>query len=137
MKDVTTGTDTRDPRPLHQPLLGFDLHAETEALRAEPAWAEHGRTAKTLIKAGQLRIVVVALRAGGSIGDDDVYAPLAIQVLTGAVRADRAGDATDLPSGGLAVFEEGPGWQVTAVEDSIVLLTVTWPPERATEPAFI
>jgi hypothetical protein len=137
MKDVTTGTDTRAPRPIHRSLLTFDLDQELERLTAEPAWAEHGRTAKTLAKTPTFRVVLMQLRAGGSIGDDDVWAPLTVQVLQGRVRSTR-GDATvDLGRGGLTWFEDGPGWEVTAIDDSVLLLSVTWPPERAVEPAFV
>jgi hypothetical protein len=137
MKDITTGTDTREPRPLDRPLLAFDLAAELESLRTEPGWVEHGRTSKTLAKAPTFRLVLTLLRAGGTVGDDDVWSPIAVQVLDGAARADREGRSVDVPDGGLVWFDEGPGWQVTAVEDAALLLAVTWPPERAIEPTFV
>ena len=137
MKDVTTGTDTREARPLDRSLLAFDLTAELESLRSEPSWSEHGRTSKTLAKSPTFRIVLTVLRAGGTVGDDDVWSPIAVQVLGGAVRADREGQSVDVPDGGLVWFDDGPGWQVTAVEDAALLLAVTWPLERAVEPSFV
>lgn len=137
MNDVTTGTDTRPSRPMHQPLLGFDLHAEIERLTAEPAWAEHGRTSKTLAKTPTFRVVLTVLRAGASVGDDDVWSPLAVQVLRGRVDAVRGAATLPLAAGGLAWFEEGPGWRVTATDDAALLLSVSWPPERAVEPSFV
>jgi quercetin dioxygenase-like cupin family protein len=137
MKDVTTGTDTREPRPLDRALLAFDLSAELEALRSEPGWVEHGRTSKTLAKAATFRVVLTLLRAGGTVGDDDVWSPMAVQVLGGAVRAERDGQSVDVPDGGLVWFDSGTGWQVTAVEDAALLLALSWPEERAIEPAFV
>jgi len=137
MKDVTTGTDTREPRPLDRALLAFDLRAEVESLRSEPGWAEHGRTSKTLTKSPTFRIVLTLLRAGETIGDDDVWSPIAVQVLGGAVRADHDGQSVDVPDGGLAWFEAGSGWRVTAVQDAALLLAVSWPLERSVEPTFV
>ena len=137
MKDVTTGTDTRPARPIHRPLLAFDLAGEIEQLAAEPAWAEHGRTSKTLAKMPSFRVVLTMIRAGGSIGDDDVYAPLSVQVLGGEVRVAHAGEPIEVGAGGLAWLEAGPDWRVTAVEDAALLLSISWPPERSVEPAFV
>jgi quercetin dioxygenase-like cupin family protein len=137
MKDVTTGTDTREPRPLDRALLAFDLSAELESLRSEPGWVEHGRTSKTLAKAATFRVVLTLLRAGGTVGDDDVWSPMAVQVLGGAVRAARDGQSVDVPDGGLVWFDSGTGWQVTAVEDAALLLALSWPEDRAIEPAFV
>ena len=138
MKDVTTGTDTREPRPMHRGLLTFDLVVEAEALRAEPAWAEYGRAAKTLAHTPTFRVVLTALRAGGSIGEEEAHAPMTVQVVTGAARADRDGaQSIELPNGGLAWFDGGPGWRVTALVDAVLLLAISWPAERSTEPASI
>jgi hypothetical protein len=137
MKDVTTGTDTRPPRPTHEALLAWDLAGEIEQLAAEPGWAEHGRTSKTLAKRPTFRLVLTLLRTNGSIGEDDVWSPLAVQVLGGAVRAEQDGRSVDVAPGGLAYFDEGPGWKVTATEDAALLLAVTWPPERTVEPSFV
>jgi hypothetical protein len=136
MKDVTTGTDTRAPRSLHPPLLGIDLAHEIDQLSAEPAWAEHGRTAKTLAKSATFRVVLTLLRAGGSIGDDDVWSPLTVQILGGRVHAEQGDASIAAGPGSLVWFEEGPGWTVRADEDAALLISLTWPPERTGEPAF-
>lgn len=137
MKDVTTGTDTRPPRPTHRDLLGFDLDEEIDRLIAEPAWAEHGRTAKTLAKSPTFRVMLTVLRARGSIGDDDVWAPLTIQVVRGRVTVTHADASVEVAAGGVVWLEDGPGWDVTALEDAALLLSFSWPPERTVEPAFV
>lgn len=134
MKDVTTGTDTREPRALHDSIMTFDLPAELEALRAEPAWAEYGRAAKTLAKAATSRLVLALVRAGREVGDDDTWGPLAVHVLEGTVTADREGSAERVGPGGIAWFSAGGGWRARAVEDAALLISVTWPEDRAEEP---
>lgn len=132
MKDMTTGTDLRQARVMDPAVLGVDLMAEAERLRGEPSWMEHGRASKTLAKASQFRLVLSLLRAGGEIGEDDAWAPLAVHVLQGAASATRGQDGTELVAGGLAWFGEGAGWSVRATEDAILLLAMSWPDERAT-----
>jgi hypothetical protein len=137
MKDVTTGTDTREPRPVAEALATFDLPGELDQLAAEPAWAEYGRTSKTLMKTPHLRLVLTLLRAGGSIGEDDVWAPIGVEVLSGEIRATQATDDVTVRPLGLTVFREGPGWRVTATRDSALLLVISWSPERTVEPSFV
>jgi quercetin dioxygenase-like cupin family protein len=62
---------------------------------------------------------------------------MAVQVLGGAVRAARDGQSVDVPDGGLVWFDAGTGWQVTAVQDAALLLALSWPEDRAIEPAFV
>jgi hypothetical protein len=131
MKDVTTGTDTRVSRALHEPVMTFDLEGEVERMRREPAYADHGRTSKTLAKAPAFRVVLTLIRAGGHVGEDDAWSPLAVQVLEGAVMAGRGDDLAPLGRGGLAWFSSGPGWSVEAREDSVLLISMSWPEERA------
>lgn len=133
MKDMTTGTDLRQPRSMDPSVLGVDLMAEAERLRGEPSWAAHGRAAKTLAKAPQFRVVLSLLRAGREIGEDDAWAPLAVQVLRGSATASRGQDGAELDAGGLAWFGEGPGWRVRATEDAVLLISMSWPEERAAD----
>ncbi|HET7725712.1 MAG TPA: hypothetical protein VFK54_00155 [Candidatus Limnocylindrales bacterium] len=124
---VTSGTDTREPRALHPAVDVFDLGAEIDALRAEPAWREHGRAAKTLAKAPTQRLVLTLVRAGGEVGDDDTRGPLTLQVLEGRVTAGRGTEALAVPTGGVAWFAAGPGWSARADTDAALLLGVGWP----------
>jgi hypothetical protein len=133
MKDVTTGTGTRASRALHEPVMTFDLGGEIERMRGEPAYSEHGRTAKTLAKAPAFRVVLTVIRAGGHVGEDEAWAPLAVQVLEGAVHAGRGEDRVAVDRAGMVWFSEGPGWAVEAREDSALLLFVTWPEERVAD----
>jgi len=128
---VTSGTRTRDPRQLHPSVETFDLRAEMEALRGEPAWREHGRVAKTLAKAPTYRLVLSLVRAGGEVGDDDTWGPLTLQVLQGAVLVGRGSDTHRVPEGGVAWFSAGPGWSARAESDAVLLLGITWPEEQA------
>ncbi|MFL5756680.1 MAG: hypothetical protein ACJ77N_10315 [Chloroflexota bacterium] len=131
MKEMTTGTDTRESRELRGEVMAFDLLDEVERLRAEPEWAERGRTSKTLAKAPEFRLVLTLLREGAEIGDADAHAPLAVQVLDGRILAGRSEERVDIDRGGVAWFSPGPGWHARAASDAALLLAMAWPEERA------
>ena len=128
---TTSGTDTRQARALHPSIEVFDVRAEIDALRREPAWREHGRAAKTLAKAPTQRLVLTLVRAGGEVGDDDTRGPLTLHVLEGKVSAGRGTDTLAVPTGGVAWFAAGPGWSARADTDAALLLGVGWPEELA------
>jgi len=128
---MTSGTRTRDPRELHPSIETFDLSAEVESLRREPAWREHGRVAKTLAKAPTYRLVLSLVQAGGQVGDDDAWGPLTLQALQGAVLVQRGTESHRVPEGGLAWFSAGPGWSARAESDAVLILGITWPEEQA------
>ena len=56
------------------------------------------------------------IRAGGTVGDDDVWSPLAVQVLAGSARASQQDRSVDLPTGGLVwLFANVTVWFSRAV----------------------
>ena len=128
--EQTSGTDEREPRTLMQAVETFDLAAEVERLTSEPEWSRD-RNAVTLAKATNFRVVLVALRGGAEIGEDEAHGPISVQVLHGGAVVRRSGQDTELGSGRLAALDAGGAWAVSAREDSVVLLTLAWPEERS------
>ena len=129
--DQTSGSDDRESRPLRDPLMKFDLRAEIERLSSERQWDEDGRNAIVLVKDARLRVLLTLIREGSRIGDNEAEGPMSVQVLGGRVVARRDAQAVELSDGELATIEAGAAWAVEAQEDSAILLTITWPPERA------
>jgi quercetin dioxygenase-like cupin family protein len=129
--DTTSGTEEREPRFLREPLMRFELQAEVERLAAEPQWNEGDRNSIVLEKDARLRVLLTALRSGVIVGEDHVDGPMTIQVLTGAVVVGRGNRTLELAEGDLATIEPGAAaWSVKALDDSAVLITIAWPPER-------
>jgi quercetin dioxygenase-like cupin family protein len=120
---VTSGSDTREPRPLLRPVV-VDLADAAASLTTEPEWQRGDRNSRTIATSDRMRIVLTALRAGATMGSSDMNDTLAIQVIEGglAVRID-GGDA-DLGPGHLATVEAPREWEVEATDDSLLLLTV-------------
>jgi hypothetical protein len=127
MHETTGGSDTREARPLNDPVMGFDLADETAILRAEPGYRDFGRSSKTLGKGVNVRLVLTAARAGVGLGSNEADAPMAIQVLEGGLRVDRAGDGTPFGPGSAIWFAESGGWSVEVIEDAVLLLSIGRP----------
>jgi quercetin dioxygenase-like cupin family protein len=119
---VTSGSDTRPPRPLRQPVR-VDLAEESRSLRAEPEWLGGDRNARTVATTNRMRIVLTALRSGAEIGSADPNDTLTVQVLEGRVTAEVDAMAVELEPGGLTTIERTSSWRVRAEADSLILLT--------------
>lgn len=125
---TTRGGDEREPRSLSAPALRFDLSVESVRLRAERAYLEGDRNARTLTKVDWFRLVLVALRVGARLDEADQNGSIALQVLEGRVTV-RVGDETiDVGEHEISVVAPGYPWTAVAVDDSLLLLHLAWPP---------
>jgi quercetin dioxygenase-like cupin family protein len=104
--------------------LSFSLSAEDAALRERAMAAKSGRTAKTLIKEGRMRVTLIAMRRGAVLGAHQVGGVVSIHVLRGRARVSVAGTNTELPSGGLLVLQEEVTHTAEALADCALLVTV-------------
>lgn len=117
----------------------FDLATIEQEMRSEEAYAREGHTARTLVRAHDLRVVLIAMTAGSRIPAHTADETVSIQTLTGRLRLQlprlarqREARIVDLPIGRLLVLEPGNEHSVEAIGDSAFLLTFGW---TATTPA--
>ncbi|CAN5640190.1 hypothetical protein BH23CHL7_BH23CHL7_00800 [soil metagenome] len=129
--DSTSGSDTREPRALMGRLLVFDLHGEIRRLRSEEQWTDGDRNSVTLAKDVDFRILLTVLRRGVTIDEADGDARASIQLISGAATLEADGRSVRLSSGQLAALDRGVAWNLSATEDSAVLLTLAWPRDNA------
>jgi hemerythrin-like domain-containing protein/quercetin dioxygenase-like cupin family protein len=100
------------------PSLAAELLASAEARR-------EGRTARTLRKDGELRVVLVALRAGAHLREHTAPGPLTVQSLSGHAELRAAGCSYHLAPGSLLALSSRVPHELWAAEDSALLLTFT------------
>jgi quercetin dioxygenase-like cupin family protein len=114
-------------RPLAGEAIVFDLAREIESTRAAHSPEQAGRTARTLLKDGPLRVTLILLQAGATIAEHGADGPITIHVLSGSIRLDVAGQQHALGAGQLVGAGAGVRHAVAADEDAVFLLTVVLP----------
>jgi len=125
-KEGRTGHDALTGH-LNAPLMGFDIAREIEQLHEEEAWVRAGRNSKTLVKQPDFRIVLIALKKGGHLEEHSADARCSIQTVRGRVKLKLRGQTVDLPSGHLLVLDRALENDLEALEESVILMTISWP----------
>ena len=118
---------------LNAPLMDFNLVKEIEQLHAEEAWLRTGRNSKTLVKQPDFRIVLIALQKGGHLEEHSADARISIHALSGLVRLQMPDQTVDLPGGHLLVLDRALEHDLEALEESAILMTISWPHAPETE----
>jgi quercetin dioxygenase-like cupin family protein len=125
-EDNTQAGRIRQPVPMSGALLSFDIAEEVRRLQSEQPWqAEH--TANTIVKYPDLRIVLIALKAGGRLHEHQTVGRLCIQALSGEIHVHVHGKVIEMRSGKLLTLDRDIPHDVEAMTDSVFLLTIAWP----------
>lgn len=70
-------------------------------MRGTRGWQESGHASKTLVKHSDLRVVLIALKAGASLGEHRTGSRISIRALEGRVRLKLPSEVVELPAGTL------------------------------------
>ena len=119
------------------PLLQIDLDQELQQLRREDSWhRETGRSSKTLAKYPDFRIVLILMKSGTRMRQHKAEGRISIQQLKGKVCIHLAERKVTASAGHLLVLDCGVLHDVEALEESALLLTISWRREKSdtTEP---
>ena len=106
----------------------FELAAAERELRALPAYARDGHTARTLVRERDLRIVLVVMRTGGKIAEHRAHETASVQVLSGHIRLRVENQLVHLKPGMLLVIPPDHRHEVDALADSAFVLTLPHEP---------
>jgi quercetin dioxygenase-like cupin family protein len=101
----------------------LDLTQELASLRAEPDW-QGAHNAKTLVKRDDLRVVLIAFKAGGRLERHQAPGPITIHALEGRLRVQVEQRQTELTAGQMLFVDAALPHDLEATEQSAVLLTV-------------
>lgn len=112
-------------RPLTAPNLIFDLQSHLQEMRGEESYQRSGRTGRTLAKSGRMRVTLVAMERGNVIGTHQADSPLTLHVISGHVRFRAGGTGQELSAGQVLFFGPGDAHDITATEDTALLLTLS------------
>lgn len=107
------------------PHLNFDLKAEVANLCRSGMHA--GRNSRTLIKAPDLRVLLVTARKGTVINEHRADGSVTILAVAGAVRLKLEDTNVELKPGELLGLDRGLRHDVEALSDCVFLVTIGWP----------
>jgi len=119
---------------LSGPLLQFNLASELDQLHRDESWLHPtGRSAKTLVKYPDLRVVLIAMRANTRMHEHTAAGRISVHSVKGHIRLHLPEQVVDLPAGHLLALDQCVPHDVETVEDSAFLLTLSWPSETKEE----
>ncbi len=114
-------------------LLQVLIPNEVQSMWKEDSWqADGGRTARTLVKYPDLRIVLVSMKAGSRFNQHRTSARFAILTLAGHVRLHLPNATVEVPRGELLALDRDVAHDVEAIRQSTFLLILARP-DRETE----
>lgn len=112
---------------MHRTISGDIIvqHLGTDALMIDPVLlAQHGRSARTLVKEGPLRLTLMGLAAGGVLPPHSTDNPVSIQVLKGDITFFALDKEYVLDPGDVLVFAARVEHAAQSVHGALFLLTV-------------
>jgi quercetin dioxygenase-like cupin family protein len=98
--------------------------------------ARHGRSARTLVKEGPLRLTVIALAPGGSLPPHQAEGQVSIQLLAGDAVFDVGAREYPLAAGDVIVLASGVRHGARSEGGCRILLTVVHLPSAGTPAAL-
>ena len=114
-------------RPLADDVLQFRLEDERLSMTGSEPFARGGRSARTLVKDGPLRVTLIALGAGARIAEHRADGPVTIQPVQGTIHVEVRGRVRTLEAGDLLALGPGVEHAVAAEDAAAFLLTVAAP----------
>lgn len=112
-------------------LLQVLIPHEVQNLWKEESWQmASGRSARTLVKYPDLRIVLVSMKAGTRLKQHKTNARFAILTLAGHVRLHLPNASVEVPRGELLAVDREVSHDVEAIRQSTFLLIIAWPERK-------
>jgi quercetin dioxygenase-like cupin family protein len=102
----------------------YDLAAAAAGLRAEEQEPRHGHRQITLVHDEGITVILFDFERGGMLPDHAAEGLVMIQVISGSIEVSTADAAHVLGAGSLLVLAAGVRHDLTALEASVMLLTV-------------
>ena len=112
-------------RILNAEVLVHHLTRDERMLDAD-LLARHGRTARTIVKEGPLRLTVMGIAAGGVLPTHSTDAHVTIHMLEGEVTFTARGREYALTVGDVLVFASGVEHEARSAKGGVFLLTVLY-----------
>ena len=107
-------------------VLRLNVAGESTAILEAAGQAGVKRAAKTLVKEGPLRVVLMGLKSGSALAEHDAGGPVSIHVLSGRVKVSGPDRDETVDGGNALVFASSVPHSLEAESDAVVLITIAW-----------
>ena len=125
--DPSTAGLTRLPA-LGGTLLQFNLPQEIARLQNAESWRRSsGRSSRTLVKYPDLHVVLMVMKANTQLGQHHVDGRISLQLFEGSIRVQIPEHSVEMKAGALLSLEYGIPHNLEAIEESALLITISWP----------
>jgi quercetin dioxygenase-like cupin family protein len=91
--------------------------------------ARHGRSARTLVKEGPLRLTIIGIAPGGELPAHSTEGPVTVHILEGEILFEALGRAYPLSMGDVLVLAPGVEHSARSATGGLFLLTVVHAPK--------
>jgi quercetin dioxygenase-like cupin family protein len=112
-------------RMMDEPFLVFDFAEITKKIKSEAPWTKGDRNALTLLKKSSMSVVLIALKSPAEINFHHSGKSVSIQILEGSVNFIMNENTALLQKGSLLTLHEQIEHSLVALEESVILLTMT------------
>jgi quercetin dioxygenase-like cupin family protein len=112
-------------RPLSGDVMLLHLDEETQHARETATMDKHGRSARTLLKDGTMRVTLVVLAPGGELAQHVAEGPITLQPIEGAITFTTDDVAYEVHTGELLSARAGLRHAVSSQHGAAFLLTVS------------
>jgi quercetin dioxygenase-like cupin family protein len=110
-------------RPSVGGMVSLSIMDEVARLKEKPEWSSEDRLAVSLVKDDALNILLLVLKERARLAEHRTKGPIAVHVLSGAVRFSAGSEQVVLSSGSMAALDRNIVHSLEAIEESAVLLT--------------
>jgi quercetin dioxygenase-like cupin family protein len=109
------------------PVIDIDVATELIALRASESYRAADHTAKTIAKNSGIRVVLIALKAGGQMHEHHADRAITVQGIDGHLEFRVGERVVALTGGRLLTIAAGLPHSVTGIDEGALLLTLGGP----------
>jgi quercetin dioxygenase-like cupin family protein len=127
---ITTDPESPAMSSMHRTISGDVLvqHLTEDAMLIDRGLVEqHGRSARTLVKEGPIRVTMIALDANGTLPAHSTAGPISVQLLEGDITFTAAGQEYPLQMRDLLVISANVEHSAKSAKGGAFLLTVVHP----------
>lgn len=121
-------------RPLSGDVMVFRLREERERTADPDTLTKHGRSARTLLKDGPLRVTLVVLGPGGELAEHRADGPITLQLLDGSIRFTTGEHTHDVAAGEMLSAGARLPHRVSSAAGAAFVLTVALHEAQAGSP---